>query len=61
VTRKAALSNETIELSQSKQRTFWRVSPECNRMHVRGEMDFGLALRTHGTTEKRKSPAEPGF
>ena len=34
------------------------VSPKCNRMHLAGEMDFGLARP--GVTEKKK-PGEAGL
>jgi hypothetical protein len=46
VTRKPALSNETIELSQSIRRARFDVCPESNSiMRVRGETDFRLCSR----------------
>lgn len=36
------------------------MSPKCNRMHVRGEMDFGFALARPDAAEKEK-PGEAGL
>ncbi len=45
VTRKSALSNETLNCHSPFVARAFSVSPKCNRMHVRGEMDFRVHAR----------------
>jgi hypothetical protein len=58
VTRKLAFSNETLNCHSPFVARAFSVSPKCNRMHLRGEMDFGFARP--GVTEKKK-PGEAGL
>ncbi|MEH2505241.1 MULTISPECIES: hypothetical protein [unclassified Bradyrhizobium] len=60
MTRKPALSNETIELSRLIRRAAFGVCPKSNRVHVRDENEF--RARAHAPVwQKKKSPAAPGF
>jgi hypothetical protein len=56
VTRKAVLSNETIELSQAR----FQRGPEMQQLHVRGEMDFFRFMPARSMPKKQK-PGEAGL